>query len=33
VLYSSSGHAVLAVLAFLEVLGFWWLSKTVVIRV
>jgi tight adherence protein B len=32
-LYSSSGHAVLAVLAFLEVLGFWWLSKTVVIRV
>jgi tight adherence protein B len=32
-LYSSSGHAVLASLAFLEVLGFWWLSKTVVIRV
>ena len=31
-LHTSEGHAVLVVLAFFEGLGFWWLSRTVVIR-
>lgn len=31
-LNTSEGHAVLVVLAFFEALGFWWLSRTVVIR-